>query len=349
VPLTNVNNLLRSYDVITHFPLSPNDKLMNMTPWFHAGGIHTGPCPSLHAGAETVGLKAFNPKLILDCVEKQRLTFLVGAPVSLELLSQAQAMKPRDLSTLKGIVTMGAPLSREACLRYHRLLTPNIFNGYGTTETFWNTFLRPYDLPEKAGSAGCSCTDDVVRVVKIPEGGKQGEPDDLVARDGKQEGEVIIQTLKAPHRYHNKPEDERRNYYKRWYYTKDIGSWDEAGYVTICGRRDDMIISEGENIHPAQIEAVINEHPKVADSVVVGVPDAVKGEAVAAYVVPKDSDLTTRELFQFLTHHPRLAMFKRPRFFKLVERIPMTATGKKQHFVVKAWAREHLEKGELKR
>jgi long-chain acyl-CoA synthetase len=349
VPLTNVNNLLRSYDVITHFPLSPNDKLMNMTPWFHAGGIHTGPCPSLHAGAETVGLKAFNPKLILDCVEKQRLTFLVGAPVSLELLSQAQAMKPRDLSTLKGIVTMGAPLSREACLRYHRLLTPNIFNGYGTTETFWNTFLRPYDLPEKVGSAGCSCTDDVVRVVKIPEGGKQGEPDDLVARDGKQEGEVIIQTLKAPHRYHNKPEDERRNYYKRWYYTKDIGSWDEAGYVTICGRRDDMIISEGENIHPAQIEAVINEHPKVADSVVVGVPDAVKGEAVAAYVVPKDSDLTTRELFQFLTHHPRLAMFKRPRFFKLVERIPMTATGKKQHFVVKAWAREHLEKGELKR
>ncbi len=349
VPLTNVNNLLRSYDVIMHFPLSPNDKVMNMTPWFHAGGVHTGPCPSLHAGAESVGLKAFSPKLVLDSVEKLRLTFLVGAPTSLELLSLAQANEPRDLSSLKGIVTMGAPLSREACLRYHELLTPNIFNGYGTTETFWNTFLRPYDLPAKAGSAGRSCTDDIVRVVKIPEDRTHAEPDDLVARDGKEEGEVIIQTLKAPYRYHNKPEDERRNYYQGWYYTKDIGCWDEAGYVTICGRRDDMIISEGENIHPAQVEAIINEYPKVADSIVVGVPDAVKGQAVAAYVVLKDASLTTRELFQFLTHHPRLALFKRPRYFKFVDQIPLTATGKKKHFLIEARAREDLEKGDLKR
>jgi hypothetical protein len=78
-------------------------------------------------------------------------------------------------------------------------------------------------------------------------------------------------------------------------------------------------------------------------------PHGVSGETVAVYVVAKDPSLTTREFFQFLTHHPRLALFKRPRYFKLAERIPMTATGKKQHFLVKAWAREDLEKGELKR
>lgn len=68
---------------------------------------------------------------------------------------------------------MGSPLEKEACIRFQNLLTPNIFNGYGTTETFWNTFLRPYDLPEMAGSAGRSCTDDEVRIVNVYDEGKQ--------------------------------------------------------------------------------------------------------------------------------------------------------------------------------
>ncbi len=348
--MNNVNNLIRSYDVLMHFPLGPNDKTMNMTPWFHAGGLHSGgPCPTLHAGAEMVGLKTFNPKTVLDAVETRRLTFLIGAPANLELLAQVQAKEPRDLKSLKGIVTMGAPPGREACLRYHALLTTRIFNGYGTTETFWNTFLRPEDLPEKAGSAGRACTDDLVRVVRIAAGRDHAEPDERVAADGVTEGEVIVQTLKAPYRYHNRPDEERRNYYKGWYYTKDIATWDDAGYLTICGRRDDMIISEGEKIHPAQIEAVISEHPKVADAAVVGAPDPVKGEVVTAYIVRKDSNLTTQEIFRFLTQHPGLAKFKRARYFKFVEEIPLTATGKKRRFLVKQWAQEDLRKGELKR
>ncbi len=345
VPLNNICNLMRSYDVLIHFPLGPKDKTMNMTPWFHAGGLHSGgPCPTLHAGGEIVGLKTFNPKVVLDCVERYGLTFLIGAPVSLELLSQVQAKQPRDLSTLRGIVSMGAPLYREACIRYQKLLTPNIFNGYGTTETFWNTFLRPYDLPDKAGTAGRPCTDDLVRVVKIREGLEHAEPDDLVARNGKEEGEVIIRSLKAPYMYYNRPEEDKKQYYKGWYYTKDVATWDEEGYITICGRRDDMIICEGENIHPSQIEAIINEHPKVADSVVVGVPDPVKGEVVAAFVKPDDPTLTPKELSQFLTKHPGLAKFKRPKYIKMVEELPLTATGKKKHFVARELAIQEFKK-----
>ena len=62
---------------------------------------------------------------------------------------------------------MGSPLEKEACIRFQKVLTPNIFNGYGTTESFWNTFLRPFDLPEMSGTAGRSCTDDEVKIVKV--------------------------------------------------------------------------------------------------------------------------------------------------------------------------------------
>jgi long-chain acyl-CoA synthetase len=350
VPLSNINNLIRSYDVLMHFPLGPMDKTLNMTPWFHAGGLHSGgPCPTLHAGGEMVALKTFSPRTVLDLVASHRLTFLVGAPVNIEMLVTAQIKEPRDLTSLKGIVAMGAPLSRDTCLRCQEVLTPRLFNGYGTTETFWNTFLRPYELPKYAGTAGRACTDDLVRVVRIDEDRQHADPDDMVPRDGKSEGEVIIQTLKAPFRYHNKPDYDEKHYSGGWYYTSDIAVWDEEGFLTICGRRDDMIISEGENIHPVQVEQVINEHPGVSDSIVVGVPDKLRGEALAAYVIREDPSLTTRELFRFLTGHQGLAKFKRPRFIQFVDVLPFTATKKKQHFVMKRRAKQELERGELMR
>ncbi|NED88146.1 long-chain fatty acid--CoA ligase, partial [Streptomyces sp. SID11233] len=98
------------------------------------------PNPVFYVGGEVVPLRHFDADTVLDLVEKQGITFLIGAPTNLERLAEAQERRPRDLSTLRGIVTMGAPLDRAACLRYQEVLTPRIFNGYGTTEAFWNTF-----------------------------------------------------------------------------------------------------------------------------------------------------------------------------------------------------------------
>ena len=99
----------------------------------------------------------FDPLRALKYVHRYGITFIVGVPTVLEELADKQEQGGYDLSTLKGIVTMGSPLERAACIRYQRVLTPNIYNGYGTTETLWNTFLRPFDLPDNAGSAGRSC------------------------------------------------------------------------------------------------------------------------------------------------------------------------------------------------
>lgn len=130
VPLNSTVEIFSAHDVIMHFPLSPEDRTLNMTPWFHRGGLYSGgPNPVFYLGAQVVPMRAFDPGLCLDYVERFGLSFLIGAPTNLALLAGEQAERPRDLSTLQGIVTMGAPLEREACLRYQKLLTPRIFNG----------------------------------------------------------------------------------------------------------------------------------------------------------------------------------------------------------------------------
>ena len=330
VPINNINEVLSAHDVMMHFPLGPLDRTMNMTPWFHRGGIHSGgPCPTLYAGGEVVVLRDFSPRRCLEYAEKYQISFLIGVPTILSMLARVQERIHADLSFLKGIVTMGAPFERTACEKYRQLLTPHIFNGYGTTETFWNTFLRPFDLPERSGSAGRSCTDDEVRLVAVHQDESRAEPEELVPQDGKTSGEIIISSpAKSAFCYHNNEELTKAKFYKGWLYTGDVGVWDEDGFVTVSGRKDDMIVSAGENIYPTQIEEVLNAHPKVAESAVIGIPDKLRGEAVAAYVVPLDSSLTVAELKEYCARHPLLSSYKWPRKYCLVEELPHTATGK---------------------
>lgn len=350
VPVNNINEVLSAHDVIMHFPLNPLDKTMNMTPWFHRGGLHSGgPTPTLYVGAEAIILKQFNPRVCLEYAAKYGITFLIGAPPMLKLLHDLQSKKPADLGKLKGIVTMGAPLEREACLNYQKVLTQNIFNGYGTSEAFWNTFLRPYDLPHMAGSAGRACTDDDVAVVRIF-AGRRAEPHEHVAKDGSEVGEIIVKAPgKTTYCYYNNLRDIERTFYKGWIYIGDLGTWDENEYVTVVGRKDDMIISAGENIHPIQVEEVLNEHLKVKDSAVVGVPDATRGEAVVAYVIKADDSLVIKELSEHCNVHPMLAKYKRPRYYRFVDQLPFTATGKKIHYQVRNQAIGDLESGLLER
>jgi len=341
VSLNDLVEVMSAHDVIMHFPLAPDDVTLNMTPWFHRGGLYSGgPNPVFYVGAAAVSLRAFDPAKVLDLAAARGLTFLIGAPTNLAMLAEEQRRAPRDLTSLRGIVTMGAPLEREACLLYQEVLTPRIFNGYGTTESFWNTFLRPADLPAHAGSAGRACTDDDVVVARSREGeGEGADPADPVARDGEEVGEVVVRTPKAGYAYVNQPEEQAARFRDGWFHTGDLATWDAEGFVTIVGRGDDMLISGGENVHPVQVEEVLNEHPGVADSCVVGLPDERWGESIVAYVVPAGeggggADLTVADLDAHCRSHPMLADYKRPRAYRLVEALPMTATGKKMHFRV---------------
>lgn len=350
VPLNNINEVLSAHDVAMHFPLSPQDKTMNMSPWFHRGGIHSGgPNPTLYMGGEVVILRNFEPKKCLEYVERYGITFLIGVPSILKMLYHAQQKRHVDLTGLKGIVTMGSPLEKEDCIKFQETLTPNIFNGYGTSEAFWNTFLRPFDLPEMAGTSGRSCTDDDVAVVKVyPD--RKADPDDFVAKDGEEVGEVIVKSPgKSAYAYVNHPEESEEVFHKGWIYIGDMATWDENEFVTIVGRKDDMIVSSGENIHPIQVEEILNTHPDVSESVVVGVPDDLRGEAVVAYIVSENDALTAADLHHYCTEHEMLADYKRPRYYRFIDELPYTATGKKKHYLMKQQAEQERKKGLLKR
>ena len=348
VPINNINEVLSAHDVIMHFPLNVTDITMNMTPWFHRDGLHSGgPTPTLYVGAALVIMRTFNPKITLSYIERFGISFITGVPSILTLLASRQENHPKNISSLKGIVTMGSPLEKEACIRFQKLLSPNIFNGYGTTESFWNTFLRPFDLPEMSGSAGRSCTDDEVRVVKVYDD-KKAEPDETVPTDNLTEGEVIIHCpAKSTYCYAGNEQATREKFYKGWMYTGDIGTWDKKQFITIAGRKDDMIISKGENIYPARIEEVLNLHPKVEECIVTGVPDSTRGEVIAAYVIPSDDSLTVSELLSYCAESPNLSKYQTPKFYRFVSELPRTATGKKQHFVIKNQAKEDLKNGLL--
>lgn len=348
VPLTSINEVLSSHDVIIHFPLDRRDITMNTTPWFHRGGLHcAGPAPTFYAGGTIVIMRKFEPANCLEYIEKYGLTFVIGVPAVLEQLTNEQERAPRNLASLKGIVTMGSPLERAACIKYQQVLTPNIFNGYGTTETFWNTFLRPFDLPEMAGTAGGSCLDDEVRVVKTYTD-RRAEPDDVAAKDNTEVGEVIIKTTaKSSYCYFNNDKETESKFYKGYAYTGDLGTWDENQYISITGRKDDMIISAGENIYPTQIEEVLSTFDKVADCIVTAVPDDARGELVTAYIVKADETLTYDELEQFCKNSVMLANYKRPRYYRFIDEVPRNLTGKKLHNKAKEIAAEDLKNGLL--
>ena len=341
VSLNSLVEVMSAHDVAMHFPLSPEDKTLNMTPWFHRGGLYSGgPNPTFYVGGEVVAMDQFDAATALDWVQEHGLTFLIGAPTNLQRLAAEQQERPRDLTTLRGIVTMGAPLDREACLRYQRLLTARIFNGYGTTEAFWNTFLRPADLPDHAGSAGRACTDDDVAVVRMYDErfADPSDPADHVSNDGAEIGEVAVRSVKSGLAYVNSPREQDAKFHDGWLFIGDLATWDEDEFVTIVGRKGDMIVTGGENVHPVQVEAVLIEHPGIADAVVVGAPDPQWGELVVAYVVREDPDVTAADCEAHCRSHPMLAAYKRPRAYRFVDTLPRTATGKKIHYKIREQA-----------
>ncbi len=348
VPLTSLNEVLTAHDVIMQMSLVPGDRTANMSPWFHRGGNYcAGPNTMLYLGGSVVTFPRFDPNAMLDLIEKYQLSYIIGAPTNLERLAEAQESRARDLSSLKGIVTMGAPFERAAALRYQKVLHPRIANGYGTTEAFWNTFLRPEDLTVAAGAAGRACIDDDVVVVKVyPD--RLADPTDLAAKDGQEIGEVIVRSSKSGHAYMHNPEEQAKKFHDGWLYAGDLASWTDDEMITVIGRKDDMIISGGENVHPVQVEALLAEHPGVADSIVVGMPDPEWGELVVAYVQRKpgqlvDAAAAAKELDDYAKSSVAIADYKRPRQYAFVDELPYTATGKKQHFKLKDQSRADHE------
>lgn len=345
---TSANLLQMDMWIALQMEVNWNDKVAMFTPWFHQGGIHFVTVP-LSMGAHVFGmpLAPFNPNTFLDIIEKYGLTLVMGAPTILDALASAQQSQKRNISSLTRLFTMGAPFSREEYVQWRDHLTPSIGNAYGTTETSAVSILvfGVHDLEKYAGTAGRVTRWGRIRVIQVKPG-ERVEPNQEVAKDGKTQGEIIIKSTTNFLGYHNLPEETAKHVYKGWFYTGDMATWDEDGFITICGRTDDMIQSGGEKIYPVPVEEALQRYAKVQDAFVIPIPHERWGQAVAAYVVPKQGQtLTVKELDEHCLQDNNLANFTRPRYYQIItENLPYTVTGKKMHYVMVNRAKGELDK-----
>jgi fatty-acyl-CoA synthase len=316
--------------------IGPGDVYVNPMPMFHTAGCVMGALGSLHARATHVPVLAFDPGFVLELIERERGTALLGVPTMQIALLEHPDVASRDLSTLRSAVSGGSLVPAELVRRIEATFGVRFCIVYGTTECSpLVTMTRFDDTPEdKATTIGRAIPQTEVKIID-PVSGQTVAPGTV--------GELCARGYMVMTGYFENPQATGEAIdADGWYHTGDLASMDERGYCRIEGRLKDMIIRGGENIYPREIEDVLFAHPGVGDVAVVGIPDEKWGEQVAAFLRPAgDGAPSPAELSGFVRE--RLAAYKVPRSWVFVDNFPLTGSGKVQKFVL----REQYLKGEL--
>ncbi len=304
---------------------SSNDRLLLALPLFHVHGLGNGVHCWLLSGCRTRLLERFDSASAAATLLDFRPTVFFGVPTMYVRLLEVDPATARQIGEgFRLCVSGSAPLPAQVLEDFARLYGHRILERYGMTETLM-TLGNPYDGERRAGTVGFAFPGVSVRIVD-----EQGHD----VRDG-DSGELLVQSPMLCAGYWNRPEATAAAFADGWFRTGDIAERAPDGYITLRGRRSDVVISGGFNIYPREIEEVLAEHPAVAEVAVAGAPDAVRGEVPVAYVVLRDQAPPDGEA---LIAHCRvqLASFKVPRRVVFLERLPKTALGKVQKSLLKA-------------
>ena len=287
-------------------------------PLYHIGGCGWA-LAGIFGGCTAVITREFIPPEILKVIVEQKINTAFLVPAALLFLTSLPEANGADFTALKNIAYGASPITPELLKRSIDTFRCQFTQVYGLTETTGAvTFLHHEEhVGERFLSCGRAGFGHELRVVG---------PDDREVPHG-EIGEIVYRGPGTMAGYWRKDRDTEAAIRDGWFHTGDAGTMDGEGYIYIKDRIKDMIISGGENIYPAEIEAVLAGHPKVADVAVIGVPDDTWGESVKAIVIRKPgSDLTGDELVEWA--HARLAGYKRPRTVDFVEAIPRNPSGK---------------------
>jgi acyl-CoA synthetase (AMP-forming)/AMP-acid ligase II len=308
------------FALLGQLALRPGEEVHVTTgPLYHSGPLawaslnHSLGCP-------IIVLRKFDPSAWLRLVREHRVTNTFSAPTQLKRIVSLPPgeLARADVSTMRSLVANAAPvpfpLKQEVI---EKLGDGFLYEVYGSTELGVVTVLHPEDQLRKPGSCGKPYGNIAVRIVR----------DDGSDAPVGEAGELFIRTTLAMDGYHRTEEQLPEIDRGEWKSVGDVAYVDDEGFVFICDRKKDMIISGGVNIYPAEIEAVLYEHPQILDVAVFGVPDDEWGERVYAVVQPKpDTIIDVEELRGFASS--RLAGYKNPREYELRDTLPRTEAGK---------------------
>lgn len=327
VVLTHHNILNNAYFTAKAMKFSPTDRLCVPVPFYHCFGMVLSNLLCLSVGAcIVIPAEHFDPLAVLKAVEREGCTALHGVPT----MFIGELEHPRffefDLTNLRTGIMAGAPCPPELMKRViNDMHCREILIGYGQTEASPITHLTHAEdsLERRTETVGTNLPHQEAKVI-------DPESNEILALG--EIGEVCFRGYHVMSGYYNNPEATANTVDEEgWLHSGDLGSMDQDGYVKITGRLKEMIIRGGENIYPAEIEAYLFTHDKIAQVAVFGVEDEKLGEEIAVWVQLHDGmSMTEDELKEFC--RDGMAHFKVPHFVKFVDEFPMTVTGKIQKF-----------------
>ena len=301
--------------ILSHVPFKANEVTSLPAPMFHALGYLHGTI-AMFLGSTLLLRRKFKPPLVLEDIEKHKATAIVVVPVMLSrILDAMEKMEDKpDLSSLRIVFVSGSQLGAELASRALKDIGPVVYNMYGSTEIAFATVAGPKDLERNAATVGPVVKGVKVRILddngnELPQGevgrifvGNAFPFEGYTGGGGKQ----IIDGLLS---------------------SGDVGYFDEHGLLYVSGRDDEMIVSGGENVFPAEVEDLISGHPEVVEATAIGVEDKEWGHRLRAFVVKKqDASLDEDTVKHYVRDH--LARYKVPREVIFLEELPRNPTGK---------------------
>jgi fatty-acyl-CoA synthase len=314
---THENIAFNALNVLTAFGVTAADEILTAVPMFHVGGLLIHTLPGLCAGATITIHREFDPGPLLDEIQQQRITLLACVPTMTFALASHPGWDGADLSSLRLVVTGSTIVPRRAVEPWQRKGV-SIVQGYGGTETCPTaTTMPPGSPPESSFTAGKPTIYTQIRV--IDRSGRDatiGEP-----------GEVWIRGPAVMQGYWENEQATQDAFCDGWFRNGDLGLIDQTGYLHIIDRLSDIIIVGGSNVHPRDLETVLDDCPEIREAAVVGRPHDELGEVPVACVVPSPGHTLTTEMVIGLFDN-RLAAYKHARDVIFLEALPRNWHGK---------------------
>lgn len=337
IMLSNLNfNALACQTIeMAHYPVR-GAKMLAAMPVFHGFGLGVCIHTMMVAGGTSILVPRFNVKSYAELIMKNRPNFIAGVPTLFEALTRNQYLDKADLSCLKGVFSGGDSLSVELKKKFDAFLKSHncsvrIREGYGTTECVTASCLTPYDK-EKEGSIGIPYPDTYYMICK---------PGTTEPCDANEDGEICLRGPSVMLGYLDRPQetaDTLRTHSDGhvWLHTGDLGFMDEEGFIFFKQRIKRMIITSGYNVYPSQIENIIDGHPAVQMSCVIGVKDPYKMQKVKAFVVLKEGynpdDTVKNDILEYCKKN--IAKYAMPYDVEFRSELPKTLVGKVAYTVL---------------
>jgi long-chain acyl-CoA synthetase len=306
--LANVESCQRAGD------FGSRDGFLCLLPFFHTYAITGTFLLPLLSGSKMVLVDRFHPVKVLGLIQQHKVSVFLAIPSMYRVLAATDGKF--DFSSVRFPISGGEPLPNATAEAFEKRFKVPIYEGYGQTEAAPVVTLnrpgarKPGTIGPAVPGVEVAIWDDQNRV--LPPG---------------HVGEIMVRGRNVMQGYHRLPEETAKAIANGWLHTGDLGKLDAEGFVTITGRKKELIISAGENIYPREIEEALVQHPKVKEVAVIGIKDDVRGEVPKAFVIPHEgTTIDEKELRAFCREN--LANYKVPKYFELVSDLPRTPTGK---------------------